>query len=106
MHKKIKIFDFKDGQILISTVLKFVFFVTPKKKMNNRFYLLQKVYKVHVTANKQCTPISYVQFKILMHFFFKIHITYTCNSDLHKLGRLHLLVYGLDKEEAPLQKIR
>lgn len=39
-------------------------------------------------------------------FFFKIHNTYTCNSDLHKLGRLHLLVYGLDKEEAPLQKIR
>lgn len=70
MHKKIKMFDFKDGQILISTVLKFVFFVTPKK-MNNRFYLLQKVYKVHVTANKQCTPISYyVQFKILMHYFF------------------------------------
>lgn len=68
-------FDFKDGQILISTVLKFVFFVTPKENMNNRFNLLQKVYKVHVTANKQCTPISYyVQFKILMHFFFKFII--------------------------------
>lgn len=76
--------------------------------MNNRFYLLQKVYKVHVTANKQCTPISYyVQFKMLMHcFFFQIHNTYTGNSDLHTLGRLHLLLYGIDKEEAPLQKIR
>lgn len=31
-------------------------------------------------------------------FFFKIHNTYTGNSDLHKLGRLHLLVYGLNKE--------
>lgn len=30
--------------------------------------------------------------------FFKIHNTHTGNSDLHKLGRLHLLVYGLNKE--------
>lgn len=63
--------------------------------MNKRFDLLQKVYKVHVTANKQC---YYEKFKILMHYFFKIHNTYTGNSDLHKLGRLHLLLYGLDKE--------
>lgn len=30
--------------------------------------------------------------------FFQIHNTYTGNSDLHKLGRLHLLLYGLNKE--------